>query len=272
MIRMEEKNKQCRKCGEVKPHSEFHNCKSNKDGKNIYCKKCKKAIHREYYLKNKDKINDRTRCNYENNKDKYFAQYKRYRESHKEEIKEKDRLKHLQNKESRNQWARDYYKKNKEHLGNKKKQWMTENSDRMKQWRKSYYHENKDYIKNKSKDWYCNNKQIAIERQRRYNQTAKGRISRSNSTHKRRMLKKNTTPKDKITVDQWETIIKSQNNKCAMCGVRFTKTTKPTIDHIVPLDKGGEHSAYNIQSLCKSCNSKKHTKLDMSKIQSYLAI
>lgn len=49
----------------------------------------------------------------------------------------------------------------------------------------------------------------------------------------------------------------AQGKRCAYCG-----TTKSiSIDHIIPLVKGGAHTITNIQILCLSCNSKKCDKL-----------
>ncbi|MGW1160374.1 HNH endonuclease [Streptomyces sp. NPDC002519] len=36
--------------------------------------------------------------------------------------------------------------------------------------------------------------------------------------------------------------------------------TSPTVDHIVPLSRGGEHSLRNAQTLCLGCNSSKQDK------------
>lgn len=44
---------------------------------------------------------------------------------------------------------------------------------------------------------------------------------------------------------------------CAYCG----STGKSTIDHIVPLARGGKHEADNLTSACYSCNSSKKDKL-----------
>ena len=44
---------------------------------------------------------------------------------------------------------------------------------------------------------------------------------------------------------------------CAKCG-------KPsdTVDHIVPISKGGTNDPGNLQPMCISCNSRKHAKLE----------
>ena len=44
---------------------------------------------------------------------------------------------------------------------------------------------------------------------------------------------------------------------CAECG----STDKPTLDHIVPLSRGGRHSVGNLQTLCAPCNYSKNSKL-----------
>lgn len=55
-----------------------------------------------------------------------------------------------------------------------------------------------------------------------------------------------------------KTKMANQNGLCVYCEIDVTK--KYHIDHIVPLAKGGEHKADNIQILCPSCNVKKWTK------------
>ena len=45
---------------------------------------------------------------------------------------------------------------------------------------------------------------------------------------------------------------------CKNCG-----TTKDlTLDHIIPVSKGGENTLDNLQVLCRSCNSKKNNKIE----------
>jgi 5-methylcytosine-specific restriction endonuclease McrA len=62
-----------------------------------------------------------------------------------------------------------------------------------------------------------------------------------------------------LTPDQWAQIKRSAEYKCLRCG-RHEPDIKLTLDHVVPLSKGGKHTASNVQPLCKSCNSSKSTK------------
>jgi len=48
--------KKCIRCGEIKPHDEFHNHTGTKDGKTHWCKECRARYQREHYEANKNKV------------------------------------------------------------------------------------------------------------------------------------------------------------------------------------------------------------------------
>lgn len=54
-----------------------------------------------------------------------------------------------------------------------------------------------------------------------------------------------------------EEILMRDDNRCRGCGATFTDECPVTLDHIIPLTKGGPWMSANLQALCRSCNSRK---------------
>ncbi len=64
-------------------------------------------------------------------------------------------------------------------------------------------------------------------------------------------------PKTSIPPDlRWE-VWERDNFTCRMCGVR----RHLRVDHIIPESKGGPTELDNLQTLCRTCNSKKGTQI-----------
>lgn len=58
----------------------------------------------------------------------------------------------------------------------------------------------------------------------------------------------------------WKKLVKRDGRKCKFCG--FSEGIL-TIDHIIPISKGGHHkSLSNLQILCYECNQNKGDKLE----------
>ncbi|HVN79680.1 MAG TPA: HNH endonuclease [Terriglobia bacterium] len=65
------------------------------------------------------------------------------------------------------------------------------------------------------------------------------------------------TASGSFTVLEWKALCAFFKHRCAMC----RRKRKLTVDHIIPLSKGGSSFISNIQPLCQSCNSMKHNKI-----------
>jgi 5-methylcytosine-specific restriction endonuclease McrA len=60
-----------------------------------------------------------------------------------------------------------------------------------------------------------------------------------------------------LTAAEWEQIKTQYGQRCLACG----SDGPLTIDHVVPVSKGGANTAANVQPLCGPCNSSKATKI-----------
>ena len=55
-----------------------------------------------------------------------------------------------------------------------------------------------------------------------------------------------------LTFDDWQEVLSTYGDKCAYCGC-----PPETMDHVVPLSRGGKHTKSNVVPACRSCNSSK---------------
>ena len=89
----------------------------------------------------------------------------------------------------------------------------------------------------------------------RYLNSAKGK-SYSAAARARRRTKFKVILISDLTNAQWDMICQEHGHLCHYC--RQSKIL--TMDHVVPLSKGGNHTASNIVPACRSCNSSKGAK------------
>ena len=76
----ENMTKYCKKCDTTKPVSEFHKSATYKDGVGYYCRQCISQESKEYYKKNKERLNKSAKAWREENPDYYKGCYKGWKE------------------------------------------------------------------------------------------------------------------------------------------------------------------------------------------------
>jgi hypothetical protein len=112
----------CKQCGVEKNIEDFYKNKTTKDGYNGVCKECRINYKKEwtkkqgedywknYYLENKEKIDDRNKKSVEKHKERFDKYQKEYRIINKERIRERNKKYAIRNKEvvqkRKNNWAK----------------------------------------------------------------------------------------------------------------------------------------------------------------------
>lgn len=116
--------------------------------------------------------------------------------------------------------------------------------------------EHRKIISRKNKEAYHKDVELSRLKYRiyngRYRKSHPEKITQYNNDHRARILQSGGT----IKSDEWLSLCNKYGNVCLCCGKGDVKLT---IDHVVPLSKGGANLITNVQPLCKSCNSKKGT-------------
>lgn len=246
--------KECGRCKEVKTLDKFSKMKKNWDNLNNACKQCQKEYreknkeslnrkNREYWDKNKDKLNVQRRERYEKDKEYILALNKIQREKHKDKILENNRR---------------YYWENREKDLENSRQWREKNKERKAEMDKRYYEANKEKIAQYKKQWADENREHINKRNRiKYKENPGYRASVKASYHKRESLKKEVLAT--LTSEEWiecQDYFRDEegNTRCAYCN-KITKSA--TIEHFIPISKGGILTKENVLPVCLSCNTSK---------------
>jgi hypothetical protein len=131
--------KVCSKCNLEKGLSNFRKRKNSKDGFRTECKQCSYVVWKNYKDNNDEKIKDRKKKEYIDNREKILLRVKNYREENIDfiRVKENDRSKKKYQKDPNK--YKIYYEKNKETILTYKKEWSEKNKEKVKV-KRSLYH------------------------------------------------------------------------------------------------------------------------------------
>lgn len=213
----------CRCCDITKLEIDFYNDCSTCDGKSRLCKICMDNKNKRYKVAHVDEIT---------------VYQKLYRQQHSVENAKYQKQYRQEHENALAQQKQDYYKTHKE-------KWQI----------RAQKPEIKLKNNEQNKKAYCKDKEKFLERNRRWRQTDAGLASSAN-THARRRA---GIGESVISAIEWQQIMNNTDWKCVYCQISLTPKNR-SLDHIIPLSKGGQHHIDNLVACCRTCNSKKGNK------------
>lgn len=158
-------------------------------------------------------------------------------------------------KKKQREYRRRYYLKNIEKMREKGRAYAAKNAEQHRANARRWNKENKERYTENLKRWRRENKERHYQLTRKYHTSPLGKAALSRASAKRRArLKIDAT----LTAAEWADIVLFYDSSCAYC---FKKNIKLTQDHVIPVSKGGHHTKENVVPACRSCNSRKRTKL-----------
>jgi 5-methylcytosine-specific restriction endonuclease McrA len=148
------------------------------------------------------------------------------------------------------------------------KRYRDENPDRMRELKRKWATENPEKNRARSRRYIEKNRATIRKRQRQRHDAEinaqRCREWRAVNAEKtrlyvatRRARKRNNPDSVGISERDWLRLVRRYRG-CAYCGAI---TINVELDHVVPLSKGGRHAIGNVLPACKSCNSRKNSRL-----------
>ena len=207
----------CNVCGEDKPR---HRPETRK------CRECYLAQAREYgrrrYAEDTEGEKARRKARRERNHERHLETQRRWRAANRGKT---------QTIAKRHYWA---------------------NREKQSARNREYRYRDIEATRKRVRDYYHANRSKERARNRKYSQANPEVISACMARRRARTINLKPIPKGWKAKQQ-----RSQGGKCAGCGTRFSKSRKPTIDHIVAITAGGSNVPVNLQLLCGPCNTSK---------------
>ena len=221
-------SRHCYTCGEQKELAEFVRDKRKRSGYGYQCKQCMRLNSNRWYGDNRSRTLSRQAAYYAANRKAIQERRKGHHRRETEEERSKRR--------SANGDYKRYWTENREKCRASRNDWDNKHPG----YYANYHRTHREQIARRGRKWLERNPERHLERCRR----RRARKLRAGGN---------------FTAEQWLEMKKSYQHTCLRCG-KTEPEIQLTVDHVIPLLKGGRHEEENIQPLCGSCNKSKGTK------------
>ncbi len=154
-----------------------------------------------------------------------------YRSAHPDRVKASNAASYVAHREERRAYAKAYRIEHLDKCRESQATYRAANLDKIRAYQAAYSKRDTSVLRNREKVKRHN----ALKRQTR-----------------------DIDPELVLTPRQWARILSLSRGRCYWCR---RKMKKPTRDHVIPLSKGGLHTASNIVAACLSCNCRKRDRI-----------
>lgn len=279
--------KTCSKCGVAKPLTEFHRRASSPDGHVGGCKACVRVYGQARQQRDRDRLNAISAVYYAEHRKEISERLRSRRASDPDwadEGRRRARAWYQANREQAIARTSEWRKANPEKFAEYQRRWRASNPEKVRElsrlrmarlraedpeavrerirtWRQA----NRELVRAAKAAWadanYERHRSASNERNRRYK--SRNPDKRRDDYQRRRALKAQVSFGKIDLAELWEL----QGGACGICGtqldreLRWPDPLSPSIDHIIPLSKGGPHSQDNVRWTCLVCNLVKGSKL-----------
>lgn len=238
--------KTCSKCGAEKPIDQFFKRALSRDGLAPSCKACnrtpearernREAARRYLQTENgKQKNREKARRNFHDNPKtrEYLITYEKKRRKSDPEFAQR---------------SREYHRKH-------TRKWKEQNPEIAKESERKQHarRANNPELRAKYTEYERNRRHERQKADPEFHEHLMDLAKRG--SHKRRARLANSG--GSYTRSEWRRLCEYYDHRCVCCNHQFQRLT---VDHVLPLSKGGTNYINNIQPLCRSCNSRKHDK------------
>lgn len=180
------------------------------------------------------------------------ACYKAWWDANKERVHAKKRALYAADPEAARANDRAKYQRIRERKIAQRRESYYRNSEKMRARRRRYYWADPERGRSQGRQWYHQNKDKARMRAQKWRKSNRHIVRAAYHRYKSRKRANGGS----FTGIQWQTLCAKYNHCCLCCGER-----RPlTVDHIIPVSKGGSSDISNIQPLCLECNDRKNNK------------
>lgn len=209
----------CTKCDAMKPLDAFLPDRRARDGRTSACRVCRALSSRRWRDADPERYRDARRRTYVKHRDALLSHNRMWRIAHRDRLLAYDRRRAEARKAS--------------------------HQDRMQNT------EYRQYRQQSSRRWRVLNPEKCRVYNRRYASAHPGFTANNNARRRARIMRAPVIER----IDRLE-VAERDNWTCHICG-QVIKRSELSMDHLVPLSLGGEHSMRNIAAAHRRCNSRR---------------